>query len=74
MGSSILTIKKKFFKVHRILKVSVRKGVITMNDSDGSHSCREKKQKAAQKDLDDPVPRRFCPAAFDVIGRLANRA
>ena len=47
MGSSILTIKKKFFKVHRILKVSVRKGVITMNDSDGSHSCREKKQKAA---------------------------
>ena len=45
-----------------------------MNDSDGSHSCREKKQKAAQKDLDDPVPRRFCPAAFDVIGRLANSA
>jgi hypothetical protein len=45
-----------------------------MNDSDGSHSCREKTQKAAQKDLDDPVPRQFYPAALDVIGRLSKSA
>jgi hypothetical protein len=74
MGSSILTIIFFFFKLHQILKVPVKKGVITMNDSDDSHSCRERAQRAAQKDLDDPVPRRFYPAALDVIGRLANRA
>ena len=45
-----------------------------MNDSDGSHSCHKKTREAAQKDLDDPVPWRFYPAAFDVIGRLANSA
>jgi hypothetical protein len=43
-----------------------------MNDSDGSHSCREMTQETAQKDLDDPVPWRLCPAALEVIGRLAN--
>jgi hypothetical protein len=44
-----------------------------MNDSDGSHSCRKKKQETAKKDLDDPGSWRLYLAALDVIGRLANR-
>lgn len=67
-----MTIKKYFYKVRMILKARKRKGVITMNGSDGGHISHEMTQKTAQKDLDDPGPRRFFPAALEVIGRLAN--
>jgi hypothetical protein len=45
-----------------------------MKESDGSCSCRKKTQETVQKDLDDPGPWRWYPAALDVIGRFTSSA